>query len=324
MAFPSDIIRKDTRANQPNAASVGAGVLFHVSDEGVVERSDGTNWYLFATLGGGALSWTASISPAQITADTDDYAPTGGDSATVFRLSTDASRNLTGITGGSDGRILVIENVGANDLVLKNDVTSTAANRFLMDGDLTLGGDSAALFRYDGTDSRWRLISVGTAIGSGASAGVSVLNSDTTPNGTSTSTAETDLTTYAMPGGTLANDGDSVRVTASGTLAATTRNRTVRFYFGATALEAFASANASNIYWQVHATITRIDGTNQRTCISMSMGQSGAAAAIRQTTTDTTETLSGSVTIKTTGEVGGTPVANDIVCNLFLVEHLPV
>ncbi len=43
------------------------------------------------------------ISPAQITADTDNYAPAGGASAVRWRLSTDASRNLTGIVPAVTG-----------------------------------------------------------------------------------------------------------------------------------------------------------------------------------------------------------------------------
>ena len=53
------------------------------------------------------------ISPTQISANTDDYNPTGLATASVLRLSTDASRNLTGLQGGAAGRLIVIENVGS-------------------------------------------------------------------------------------------------------------------------------------------------------------------------------------------------------------------
>ena len=104
------------------------------------------------------LAYESDISPAQITSNTDNYAPTGLSTATVLRLSTDASRNLTGITGGADGRILVLLNVGSFPLVLKDNVTSTAANRFQLVGDLTLQGDEGVILYYDSTSSRWRLL----------------------------------------------------------------------------------------------------------------------------------------------------------------------
>jgi hypothetical protein len=50
--------------------------------------------------------------------------------------------------------------VGAQNRVLKHDVTSTAANRFLLLGsvDLTLAPNDSAVLWYDTTSSRWRQI----------------------------------------------------------------------------------------------------------------------------------------------------------------------
>lgn len=103
---------------------------------------------------------SGDISPTQIAANTDNYAPTGYATAGIMRLSTDASRNLTGIAGGADGRILLLLNIGSFNLVLKDDVTSTAANRFQLSGDVTLGADEGALLWYDSTSSRWRLAAI--------------------------------------------------------------------------------------------------------------------------------------------------------------------
>jgi len=107
-----------------------------------------------------AVSNTATLTPSQITANTDDYAPTGHLTARRFRLSTDASHNLTGLQGGTDGRDIVIANVGSFDLVLVHDATSTAASRFLLPNgsNLTLNPNDSASLWYDGTSSRWRAI----------------------------------------------------------------------------------------------------------------------------------------------------------------------
>lgn len=104
----------------------------------------------------GTVSFAADISPAQITGNQDDYSPTGVSGASVLRLSTDASRDITGITGGDDGRVLFIFNIGGFNIVLKNDVTSTAANRFLFPADITLAPNEGIGLMYDSTSSRWR------------------------------------------------------------------------------------------------------------------------------------------------------------------------
>lgn len=108
----------------------------------------------------GAHVDTGIVTPAQIAANTDDYDPAGLAAARVLRLSTDASRNLTGIVAGVTGRRLLLLNVGTQDLVLKHDTTSTAANRFFGPGsaDFTLTANSAVELWYDITSLRWRVL----------------------------------------------------------------------------------------------------------------------------------------------------------------------
>jgi hypothetical protein len=102
---------------------------------------------------------TGDISPAQITDNQDDYSPTGLATASTLRLNTDASRNITGLAGGADGRLILIHNVGSNNIVLKDeDAGSSAANRFALNADLTLSADECAVLQYDSTSSRWRMI----------------------------------------------------------------------------------------------------------------------------------------------------------------------
>jgi hypothetical protein len=107
----------------------------------------------------GSVSLLNDITPSQITANQNDYAPTGIATASVLRLATDASRNITSITTGSDGRVLTIVNIGAFNIVLKDDdgATGTAANRFALQGDLTLVPDETVSLLYDSTSLRWRV-----------------------------------------------------------------------------------------------------------------------------------------------------------------------
>jgi hypothetical protein len=57
----SDVIQRDTRANQPAATTVPDGTLYFVTDEDVIERSNGTAWQTFsATVVGGDVVGPAS------------------------------------------------------------------------------------------------------------------------------------------------------------------------------------------------------------------------------------------------------------------------
>jgi|GEM_PF-1537138 len=110
-----------------------------------------------------ALKLSGDISPAQITADQNDYAPTGFATASTLRLSTDASRNITGLAGGADGLIKLIHNIGSFNIVLKDEsASSTAANRFALNADVTIAADQMALLQYDSISSRWRVIAGGS------------------------------------------------------------------------------------------------------------------------------------------------------------------
>lgn len=44
MAKLEDVIKANTRANQPLATAVAVGTLYYVTDEGELERSNGTSW----------------------------------------------------------------------------------------------------------------------------------------------------------------------------------------------------------------------------------------------------------------------------------------
>lgn len=96
----------------------------------------------------GKLLLDSVSSPAQFTSNQNDYALST--TAAVLRVSTDASRNLTGIANSGtmqNGRVLTIVNIGSFDLVLTDeDVNSTAANRFALGANITLGASKSMSF----------------------------------------------------------------------------------------------------------------------------------------------------------------------------------
>jgi hypothetical protein len=99
-----------------------------------------------------------ATTPVQITADQNNYNPgTGG----FFRITTDASRNITGILAGADGDMICLRNAGSFNFVLMNqDGASAAANRIITGtgASCTYLPDETALLQYDIVDARWILV----------------------------------------------------------------------------------------------------------------------------------------------------------------------
>jgi len=107
------------------------------------------------------LRWGPSIiSPSQITADQDNYAPTGWASAQIVRLDGDSSiRAITSMSAGYSGETKQIINVGSYPIYFPGEhPDGTAANRILTGGidHILLPGDAINVM-YDGTSSRWRI-----------------------------------------------------------------------------------------------------------------------------------------------------------------------
>lgn len=110
------------------------------------------------------FSLSGDISPAALTADVNDYAPTGIGDCAVLRLdSGTASYTVSGIAGGRDGRVLVVLNVGTTEALVFSsaNTNSAAANRFLFSTDeIALRVNGCLTLWYDATSSRWRAVSV--------------------------------------------------------------------------------------------------------------------------------------------------------------------
>ena len=93
-----------------------------------------------------------------------DYAPTGIGGASELRISSGSSSDfIGGIAGGTEGRILIIVNVGSANFDLKHaDTGSLDQNKmiFLGSANVTIPPVGNVTLRYDGTSSRWRAIAV--------------------------------------------------------------------------------------------------------------------------------------------------------------------
>jgi hypothetical protein len=101
----------------------------------------------------------AEVSPGSLGSNQNDYAGwNSGDQFVVARVTTSGVINFTGVTGGADGKWLMVLNVGSNTFNLPDEDTgSSAANRFANLADVTnsIAAGKLSLYRYSGSTSRW-------------------------------------------------------------------------------------------------------------------------------------------------------------------------
>jgi len=103
------------------------------------------------------IAFTGTITPAQITADQNNYNPTDLIKATRIRISSDAARKITGLQGGTEGLVRTFCNVGSFDITLPDaDTGSTAANRFNSNGDIIIKPKEEHGYMYDAVANRWQ------------------------------------------------------------------------------------------------------------------------------------------------------------------------
>lgn len=99
-----------------------------------------------------------TVTLEQLTANVDDY-DIGPRS--VIRVSTDASRNVTGFNGIRDSRMIIVINVGAQDVVITHEDASSFANNRVINktgASVTLIPKESMILIYDLTSLRWRQI----------------------------------------------------------------------------------------------------------------------------------------------------------------------
>jgi len=132
--------------------------LLLIQSGGVTKNILGSD--IQALLLGGALRFTGVLTPAQITADQDDYAPAGYGVVSTLRLSSDAERTITGIVPPAALQyVYILQNVGSYPILLANESgSSAAANRFSTELTKIIGPSEMCLIVYDTTASRWRVL----------------------------------------------------------------------------------------------------------------------------------------------------------------------
>jgi len=157
-----------------DADDANIGSLSYDHSSNTMTLTAGTTGVLAATSSGvavtGTLSSTGIADLDQIVSGTANMALGNGDNDDVtnpgasvaYITGPTAAFTISGITGGTDGQILIIINNVAQNLTLENENGgSTAANRILTGtgGDVATTAQGACILCYSGTSSRWHLVS---------------------------------------------------------------------------------------------------------------------------------------------------------------------
>ena len=103
---------------------------------------------------------TGNVTPTAIAANTNDWNPgiTG-----IYQVRTSANTdgninyNITGLDGGVNGQVIIIQNIGVGALILKNrSADSSSENQFALPDDIRLDGEQSIQLYYDGNDTKWK------------------------------------------------------------------------------------------------------------------------------------------------------------------------
>lgn len=152
-----------------------------------------------------------------------------------------------------------------------------------------------------GASALWRSVSNG------------VTNVDTTTVGNVGSGVD-DLISEVVPAGTLAANGQALRIIAAGKFKAGMNNKEVRLLFGATELVSSGVVAVSDGSWMIDAVVVRTGATSQKAVARISCSDPATLPTL-SAYTEPGETTGGAITVKLTGE--GT--ANDDIEAEFLL-----
>jgi hypothetical protein len=260
----------------------------------------GTNGQVLIGSTGNPPVWASITAGSGVTitpgAGTLEIAVTGTGITTLNTLTGATQTFATGTTG-SDFNI--VSSGTTHTFHIPN--ASATARGVMSTGAQTLAGEK--------TFSTTPLFNPGT--GSDTARASGVIYSDYTARGNS-GTAETDLGSYEIPADTLAADGAVVRITVFGHLAANGNTKTIKVYFGSTSIQVY-STTGNDLAWDAHAVVIRTGAATQE------MTARGGTGATTIDDASPTETLSGAVTVKVTGQGGAT---DDVEQRGFIVEIL--
>lgn len=141
-----------------------------------VTKADGTPVATTTTFSSNII-FSGGIAPTALAANTDNWNPTNLATSSFIYATASSAVNLTGIVAQTAGTYLALYNGGSNAITLKDDQTSTAANRFSLGADFTLDAKQSVILRYDSNTTRWIVTGASMQVASNSEATAGTNNS---------------------------------------------------------------------------------------------------------------------------------------------------
>ncbi len=302
-------IAAGTAAARPAAGT--AGRWYYSTDTAVLSFDNGSAW----TAVGGAVLGANVFTGRQDWAKGADLA-----SASTLALGTDGNyfhvtgtTTITALSTAQAGTVVLLEFAGV--LTLTHNATS-----LILPGASTLitnPGDTA-IFVSEGAGN-WRCVAyhlLGPRV-LYLSANIGV--------GSPADTNENTLKSFSLLGGTLATDGDLLRITCGFRCAANGTTKRLRLYFGGSVLIDSTAIAQNNQVGHLVAYVARTGAATQYAqALALETANNPAwSTAVTggvSFPTAPTETLSAAVLIKLTVLLGGGAALNDVITDYMLIE----
>jgi hypothetical protein len=239
---------------------------------------------------------------------TTDYFTSDG-ASTIIAAGGLQAASLSASAGPGSGGLTIVDTTNTRTFyLLTNNNVTTAYNNAVQE-----------LIKFDGALGI-RVVAGSPAASSTMANVIGTLQSDTTVNGSGADTSEDNLTTYSLPANVLATNGRGVRITAWGDGVSTADTTTIRCYFGATAVLTIVLTASQANTWRAVFEIIRTGAATQ--VATGTVWNGGTATKFVQANASPSETLSGAVTLKCTGQRAVSSVANSLRQLGLTVEYI--
>lgn len=165
------------------------------------------------------------------------------------------------------------------------------------------------------------LVSIINTLIRSINSGVSgILATNLTAASTGADVTEDVLQTYSLPANTLGTNGQGVRVVCWGSTGASSNNKTIKLYFGASSISTGTYAGNAQT-WVLRLLVLRTGAATQIVEGDGVAGTSSVTPVAVYNNASGTDNLAAAVTIKCTGQ-NGTASAADITATGMLVESI--
>ncbi len=159
------IDRSAIGTNDDGSGTVGTVVNTGYVGSAIYDKVDALFYGSAALYLGGALGLGTYTTTSVGTQNNWDIDTAFGKTVGILRCNNATALTITGIKAPSDGRLLLIESVGAGTVTLNHqDAGSTAANRLIASTATAFTVATSALLAYDGTTASWRVLPLGSPV----------------------------------------------------------------------------------------------------------------------------------------------------------------